>query len=68
MEKGWAEVYLTEQEYQAIMARDVLGNNGILAIVLDQHDSTYKTFGEYRVLVPSEMADKAIDLLKDLIS
>ena len=68
MEKGWAEVYLTEQEYTAIMARDVLGNNGILAIVLDQHDSTYKTFGEYRVLVPSEMADKAIDLLKDLIS
>lgn len=66
MEKDWAEVFLTEQEYQAIIARDVLENNGIVAIVLDQHDSTYKTFGEYRVLVPLEMENKAIDLLKDL--
>lgn len=66
MEKGWAEVYLTEQEYQAIIARDVLENNGIVAVVMDQHDSTYKSFGEYRVLVPPEMENQAIDLLKDL--
>ncbi len=52
MEKGWKEVFLTTQEYQALIAKDLLEASGIHAVVLNQHDSTYQTFGEFVVYVP----------------
>jgi hypothetical protein len=66
MEKGWKEVFLTDQEYKAIIARDILENNGIVVVVHNQQDSVYKTFGEFCVYVPEELENKSLDLLKDL--
>jgi hypothetical protein len=68
MEKGWKEVFLTAQEYQALIARDILENSGISVVIMNQHDSTYMTFGEYVVLVPEESEYPALDLLKELKS
>ena len=68
MEKGWKEVFLTAQEYQALIARDILENSGIRVVILNQHDSTYMTFGEYVVLVPEESEHMALELLKELKS
>ncbi len=68
MEKGWTEVFLTGQEYQAIIAKDILDASGIQAVILNQHDSTYLTFGEFAVYVPEESLEAAKELLKDLIS
>lgn len=68
MEKGWKEVFLTTQEHRAIIANDLLEASGIHAVVLNQHDSTYLTFGEFAVYVPDESVEAALELLKDLKS
>ncbi len=66
MEKGWKEVLLTAQEYQAHIARDILEGAGIKTVVMDKQDSTYMTFGEYHVYVPEGDEQAALELLKDL--
>ena len=66
MEKGWKEVLLTDLEYQAYMARDILSEAGITAVILNKKDSVYKVFGYCAVLVPEESEKIALDLIKDL--
>ena len=66
MEEGWKEVFVTDQEYQAVMAKDILEENGIKAVVLNQHDSVYKVFGSIKVLVPDGETELAETLLKEL--
>ncbi len=66
MEKGWVEIFLTAHEYKATMALDILENAGIKAVLMNQHDSAYKTFGEYVVYVEQQNEAPARELLKDL--
>jgi hypothetical protein len=66
MEKGWKEVFLTNNEYQAHIARDVLSEAEIPVVVLNQQDSTYLTFGNIIVMVPESSESAALDLLKEL--
>ena len=66
MEKGWKDVFLTAHEYKATMAKDILENSGLKAVVLNQHDSAYKSFGDFVVYVEENNEQKALELLKDL--
>lgn len=66
MEKDWTEVYFTAHEYKATMAKDLLENHGITAVVMNQHDSAYQSFGEFSVHVKEEFKDKAVEILKEL--
>jgi predicted Fe-Mo cluster-binding NifX family protein len=66
MEKGWTEVFITAHEYKASMAKDLLENEGIKAVVLNQHDTAYQTFGEFSVHVAEKDVEKALELLKNL--
>lgn len=66
MEKGWKEIFLTAHEYKATMAKDILVNAGLKAIVLNQHDSVYQSFGDFVVYVEEADEQKALELLKDL--
>jgi hypothetical protein len=66
MEKGWKEVYITAHEYKASMAKDLLTNEGIKAIILNQHDSVYQSFGEFSVHVAETDETKAVEILKKL--
>ncbi len=66
MEKGWVEIYSTAHEYKATIAKDLLENEGIKAVILNQHDSAYTTFGEVGVFVDEADKTKAIELLKNL--
>jgi hypothetical protein len=66
MEKGWTEVYTTSLEHQAAIAKDLLGNDNITAIIMNQKDSAYQTFGEFTVLVAEENKAKALEILKNL--
>lgn len=61
MEKGWQEVFMTVHEYKASMAKDILENAGIKAVVLNQHDSAYQSFGEFSVLVTEADKAKAVE-------
>lgn len=66
MEKEWKEVLLTPREYQAIIARDLLEESGIKVVIMNQHDSTYTSFGEFAVYVPEEFEETALELIKEL--
>jgi aspartokinase len=66
MEKGWTEVFMTAHQFQAEIAKDMLENEGISAVIFNQHDSSYQTFGEITVYVPDSDAEKALQLLKKL--
>ena len=66
MEKDWKEVYMTAHEYKAEMAKEILENEGIRVVVIDQQDTVYKVFGEYRVYVAEVDELRAIELLKNL--
>jgi hypothetical protein len=66
MEEGWKEVFLTVQEYKANMAKDILDNAGIKTVIMNQHDSAYKSFGDIVVYVPEADESKAKELLKEL--
>ena len=66
MGKNWVEIYLTGQEYKATMAVDLLKNAGIEAMILNQHDTAIKTFGNYLLHVDEADKTKAIEILKKL--
>lgn len=66
MEKGWTEVYMTAEGYKASIAQSILEEEGIKVVVLNQHDSSYSSFGEYRLYVEEHFEAKAIELLKEL--
>jgi len=66
MEEGWKKIFLTGEEYKANMAKDILGNAGIKAVLMNQHDTAYKSFGDIEVYVQNADEQKAIELLKEL--
>lgn len=66
MEKGWKEVFLTAHEYKATMAKDILENAGLKAVVLNQRDTAYQSFGDFVVYVDEKEEQKALELLKEL--
>lgn len=68
MEEGWKTVYVTDELYQATIARDILENNEIKAILMNKRDSTYLVWGHISVLVSDADEQTAINLLKDLKS
>ncbi|MCG6186615.1 putative signal transducing protein [Maribellus maritimus] len=66
MEEGWKEVYMTAHEYKAEMAREILENSGIKAVVMNQQDTAYKVLGEYLVYVADADYTRSVELLKNL--
>ncbi|MEN8115964.1 MAG: DUF2007 domain-containing protein [Bacteroidota bacterium] len=66
MEEGWKEVYMTASDYKAEIARELLENAGIKAVVLNQHDRLFITSGEFRIFVDEKDKTKAIEILKKL--
>ena len=66
MEKGWIGVYLTAVEYRAEIAKQLLFESGIEAVVVNRKDSTYNTFGELEVYVQEQHQDHALQILNEL--
>lgn len=66
MEKGWVEIFLTAHEYKATMAVDLLQSAGIKAVLMNQHDTAYKSFGDFVVYVEQSDEQSARQLLKEL--
>lgn len=66
MEKGWKEVFITIEEYKADMAKDILESAGIKVVVMNQHDTAYKSFGDIVLYVPEKEEKRSVELLKNL--
>ncbi|HCT29359.1 MAG TPA: hypothetical protein DIW31_01175 [Bacteroidales bacterium] len=66
MEDNWVSILSTSQPWQADMAKQILAENGIEAVVLNKRDSSYTVFGEIEIYVSQEDAEKSKNLLKNI--
>jgi Putative prokaryotic signal transducing protein len=67
MEKGWKQVLLTSSVITAELAKSILENEGIRAVVLNRKDSSFHLSNdEIAVYVEEHSEGKAIELLKEL--
>lgn len=66
MEKGWKEVFMTGHDYKAVMAKDMLENEGITVVMLNQQDTTFPSSGDFSVIVAEADEARAIEILKKL--
>lgn len=68
MEGNWVVIYSSDKPWQAEIAKQVLIENGIDAVVINKKDSSYLTFGDAEVYVAVENAEKGKTLIKDIES
>jgi len=67
MEKGWKKIYFSGDEFKVLIARDLLTENGINAVIMNQKDSSYTSFGDVELYVEKhdeKEADRILDQLK----
>jgi len=65
MEESWAKAFQSEQMIQAELAREVLDQNGIAAVIVNKKDSSYPVFGVCEVHVPLSDLAQAQTILAD---
>ena len=63
MQDNWEKIFSTNQLVRAEIARSVLEQHGINAVVLNKQSSSYPIFGLCEVYVPTEDASNARNLL-----
>jgi Zn-dependent membrane protease YugP len=63
MADNWAKVYQSEQAIRAEIAREILEQNGIGAVIVNKQDSSYPVFGNFEVHVPAADLEKAQTIL-----
>jgi hypothetical protein len=66
MEDNWVSIYTTDKTWQAEIAKQVLLENGIEAVIINKRDSSYLTFGEVEVYVSIENTEKSKKLLTNI--
>jgi Zn-dependent membrane protease YugP len=66
MEKGWEKIFSSAQPYQAEVAKQVLEENGITAVIINKKDSSYLAFGEAELYVKQDDVIRAKQLIKSL--
>jgi len=62
---NWVSVFETTESFVAERMKEVLIEAGIPAVVLNQLDSSYKTFGGINVMVHEENRQKAETVIKE---
>ena len=65
MEESWAKAFQSEQMIQAELAREVLDQSGIAAVIVNKKDSSYPVFGVCEVHVPLSDLAQAQTILAD---
>ncbi len=63
MEDNWAKAYQSGQMIRAEIAREILEQNGIAAVIVNKQDSSYPIFGMCEVHVPAADLEKAQTIL-----
>jgi hypothetical protein len=64
---NWVKVFSSTQEYLVNIARDVLEDEGVDAVILNNKDSSY-LFGECELYVKKEDALIALNLINKIES
>ena len=68
MEKDWVCVFQTGQNFQAEIAKEILENEEIACVILNENESAFPSVGNIEVMVHKDFAEKAAEILKDLIN
>ena len=61
---NWVSVFTTTELFVAERMKEVLTESGIPAVILNQKDSSYMTFGDINVMVNEEDQEKAEQVIK----
>jgi hypothetical protein len=67
MEKDWKKIYFSGDEFKVMIARDLLEENGINAVIMNQKDSSYTSFGDIELYIEEEDEVEALRILDQLI-
>jgi hypothetical protein len=67
MEKDWKKIYFSGDEFKVLIARDLLEENGINAVIMNQKDSSYTSFGDIELYIEEEDEKEALRILDQLI-
>lgn len=59
-------IFSSNKPWQAEIAKQVLFENGIEAVVINKQDSSYTSFGDVEVYVSQDEAEKSKELLKNI--
>ena len=65
MDENWGRVYNTKQMIRAEIAREILEQNGIAAVIVNKQDSSYPIFGMCEVHVPVSDLAQAQTILEN---
>ncbi|TLU98983.1 putative signal transducing protein [Dyadobacter luticola] len=66
MDETWVKAYQSSQAIRAEIARELLEQGGIAAVIMNKKDSSYPVFGMYEVHVPaSELSQAQIILTNE---
>lgn len=66
MEKGWVIARNFDKLYLAEIAKEVLYDNNINAVILNKKDSSYNNFGIIELYVNENDLERSVELLKEL--
>ena len=67
MEKSWKKIYFSGDEFKVLIARDLLAESGINAVIMNQKDSSYTTFGDIELYIEEQDEKEALQILEQLI-
>ena len=67
MEKGWEKIYISGDQFKVIIARDLLAENDINAVIINKKDSSYLFFGDIELYVEKHDEEKSLQILDQLI-
>ncbi len=66
MEKDWGIVRAFGKLFLAEIAKEVLVDNNIDAIIINKKDSSYQSFGDIELYVHNDNIEKAKELIKEV--
>ncbi len=66
--KNWRKVFENGSPVRAEIVKSVLEENNIPAVVLNKKESVYQIHGQYEVMVPTEEALWALNIIKNEIT
>jgi len=64
MTDEWTLIESYTQAYLAEMAKDILLDNGVEALIFNRQDSSYLAFGYFELYVKTEQKELALEILK----
>ncbi len=65
MDKDWVNIYNADQQYLAELAKKMLADHNITAVIVNKKDSSYLAFGDIELYVRKEDQEKAKPLIKE---